>query len=452
MTHSEDQRPTPAEGSAAGPAGGQAGGQAATLTEVPDWRRLVGLDDVEAAAERLEPLAVLTPLQRNDRLCAQVGAEVFLKREDLQTVRSYKIRGAYNFIASLDPETLLPGVVCASAGNHAQGVAWSCRRLHVRGAVFLPRRTPRQKVSRIRALAGDLVDVRFAGDSFDDANAAAVDYAASTGAVVVPTFDHPLTVAGQGTIALEVVRQLGRPPDAVVVPVGGGGLVAGIAVALDGMEAPTEVIGVQPAGAPAMLRSLEAGRPVTIDITDDFVDGAVVRRPGALTFAVVRELLPDLEVVDEGRVCTEQLALYQDDGIVAEPAGALSLAALEQLTPRLAGRTVVCVLSGGNNDVARYDEIVERSLVSQGLKHYFIVAFPQQPGALRRFLDECLGPTDDIVLFEYMKKNDREFGPALVGIELADRQDLTPLLGRIAESGLDVQRVPPDSPLFHLLV
>ncbi|MHB8682505.1 MAG: threonine ammonia-lyase IlvA [Acidimicrobiales bacterium] len=418
----------------------------------PDWRELVGLADVEAAARRLAAVGVVTPLQRNDRLSERFGAEVYLKREDLQAVRSYKIRGAYNFVASLAPEALAAGVVCASAGNHAQGVAWSCRHLQVRGVVFLPRRTPRQKVARIRALAGDLVDVRFAGDSFDDAYAATLAYSAETGATVVPTFDHPLTVAGQGTIALEIVDQLGHPPAMVAVPVGGGGLVSGIAVALDGMGAPTTVVGVQPAGAPAMLRSLEAGHPVVIDIEDDFVDGAVVRRPGELTFAVVRDLLPDLEVVEEGRVCTEQLALYQDDGIVAEPAGALAVAALDDLADRIRGSEVVCILSGGNNDVARYDEIIERSLVHQGLKHYFIVAFPQQPGALRRFLDECLGPSDDIVLFEYIKKNDREFGPALVGIELAARGDLEPLLGRIAASGLDAQRVPPDSPVFRLLV
>ncbi|HLX88720.1 MAG TPA: threonine ammonia-lyase IlvA [Acidimicrobiales bacterium] len=416
------------------------------------WRDVVSLADVQAAAQRLSPLGVVTPLQRSARLSERLGTDVFLKREDLQAVRSYKIRGAYNFIASLDAEALLPGVVCASAGNHAQGVAWSCRHLGVRGVVFLPRRTPRQKVHRIRALAGELVDVRFAGDSFDDAYAAACAYAEGTGAVVVPTFDHPLTIAGQGTIALEMVEQLGRAPGLVLVPVGGGGLVSGIAVALQGLDAATEVIGVQPAGAPAMQRSLEAGHPVVIDIADGFVDGAVVRTPGAVTFAVVQDLLPDLVVVEEGRVCTEQLELYQDDGIVAEPAGALALAALDAVADRVAGRQVVCVLSGGNNDVARYDEIIERSLVHQGLKHYFIVSFPQQPGALRRFLDECLGPTDDIVLFEYIKKNDREFGPALVGVELAERSDLGPLLDRISSSGLDVQRLPPDSPVFHLLV
>ncbi len=416
------------------------------------WRDLIGLSDVQAAAERLRAVGVETPLQLNERLSERYDASVYLKREDLQAVRSYKIRGAYNFIAGLPPEQLRVGVVCASAGNHAQGVAWSCRHLGVPGVVFLPRRTPRQKVARIRALAGDLVELRFAGDTFDDANVAAAGYAVATGATVVPTFDHPMTVAGQGTVALETIRQLGRPPDVFVAPIGGGGLVSGIAVTLDGQGADTRLVGAQPAGAPAMVRSLEAGHPVTIDITDDFVDGAVVRTPGRLTFAIVRELVPEIEVVAEGRVCTEQLDLYQDDGIVAEPAGALSIAALDGLADTIGGRTVVCVLSGGNNDVARYGEIVERSLVHQGLKHYFVVAFPQQPGALRRFLDECLGPTDDIVLFEYVKKNDREFGPAVVGVELAQREDLDGLVARIAASGLDAQRLPPDSHVFRLLV
>jgi threonine dehydratase len=416
------------------------------------WRDLIGLADVRAAAERLRPVVVETPLQLNVRLSEHYGASVYLKREDLQAVRSYKIRGAFNFIAGLSPERLHAGVVCASAGNHAQGVAWSCRHLAVRGVVFLPRRAPRQKVARIRALAGELVELRFAGDTFDDANAAAAAYAADTGATVVPTFDHPMTVAGQGTVALETIAQLGGPPDVFVVPIGGGGLISGIAVTLDGLGAPTRIVGAQPAGAPAMVRSLEAGHPVTIDIADDFVDGAVVRTPGRLTFSVVRELVAEIEVVAEGRVCTEQLALYQDDGIVAEPAGALAIAALDALSGQLAGRSVVCVLSGGNNDVARYGEILERSLVYQGLKHYFVVAFPQQPGALRRFLDECLGPSDDIVLFEYVKKNDREFGPAVVGVELAQREDLEGLVSRIAASGLEAQRLPPDSPVFRLLV
>ncbi len=407
---------------------------------------------MRAAAERLGPLGVRTPLERSDRLSDRYGADVHLKREDLQAVRSYKIRGAYNLVSSLPPQTLAAGVVCASAGNHAQGVAWTCRHLGVRGVVFLPVRTPRQKVGRIAALGGGLVELRFVGDGFDEANDAATDFARHTGATLVPPFDDPRVAAGQGTVMLEVVEQLGRPPDVAVVPIGGGGLAAGAAACLDGLGAETRLVGVQPAGAPAMLRSLQAGHPVTIDVTDDFVDGAVVRTPGTFTFAVASDLVHEVLVVDEGRVCTEQLELYQDDGIVAEPAGALALAALDQLGDGIAGATVVCVLSGGNNDVARYSEIVERSLVHQGLKHYFIVEFPQQPGALRRFLDECLGPTDDIVLFEYTKKSNRELGPALVGIELADRDDLGPLLERIAGSGIHARHLPPDSPVFRYLV
>ena len=416
------------------------------------WRSQVAIDDVRQAAERLGPLGVRTALQLNERLSERTGARVYLKREDLQAVRSYKIRGAYNFIVGLPAGVLAAGVVCASAGNHGQGVAWSCRHLGVRGAVFVPERTPRQKVARIRALAGDLVELRMVGETFDDANDAALTYAHDTGATVVPTFDHPATIAGQGTIALEVGEQLGGEPDVMVVPVGGGGLISGVAVTLDGIDAATDIVGVQPSGAPAMLRSVEAGHRVTIEIDDDFIDGAVVRTPGDLTLEIVRDLVPRLMVVEEGRVCTEQLELYQVDGIVAEPAGALALAALDDLAPELAGRTVVCILSGGNNDVARYDEIIERSLVHQGLKHYFVVAFPQRPGALRQFLDECLGPRDDIVLFEYIKKNDRELGPALVGIELTERGDLEPLLARIADSGLAVERLPPESAMFRLLV
>jgi threonine dehydratase len=416
------------------------------------WREVVGLSDVRHAAVRLGPVVMETPLQLSERLSERYRASVYLKREDLQAVRSYKIRGAFNFIAGLAPERLRAGVVCASAGNHAQGVAWSCRHLAVPGVVFLPRRAPRQKVARIRMLAGDLVELRFTGDTFDDAAAACGAYAEETGATVVPTFDHPMTIAGQGTVGLEAVEQLGAAPDVFVVPIGGGGLISGIAITLEGVGASTRIIGAQPAGAPAMVRSLEAGHPVTIDIVDDFVDGAVVRTPGHLTFAVVNDLVSEIEIVAEGRVCTEQLALYQDDGIVAEPAGALAIAALDSLGASIEGKSVVCVLSGGNNDVARYGEIIERSLVHQGLKHYFVVAFPQQPGALRRFLDECLGPSDDIVLFEYVKKNDREFGPAVVGIELAHHGDLEGLVARIAASGLDAQRLPPDSPVFRLLV
>lgn len=416
------------------------------------WRAELDLADVHRAAALLAGVVADTPLQPMPRLSQATGAEVFVKREDLQPVRSYKIRGAYTFVASLTPPELAAGVVCASAGNHAQGVAFACHRLGVHGTVFLPGRTPRQKVARIAAVGGDHVEIRFAGDSFDDAAEAAEGHARATGAVVVPAFDDRRTIAGQGTAMLEAVQELDRFPDVALVPVGGGGLIAGSAVVLAGLGAPTELVGVQPSGAPGMVRSLEAGHRVTIDIDDDFVDGAVVRTPGRLPFAIVADLVSRVVTVDEGAVCTAMLDLYQEEGIIAEPAGALAVTALDVVGTSLAGATVLCMISGGNNDVARYGEIVERSLVHRGLKHYFVVDFPQRPGALREFLDDCLGPSDDIVLFEYTKKNNRELGPALVGIELADAGDLAPLLDRIDRSSLSARRLPPDSALFRLLV
>ena len=417
------------------------------------WRTQLGIDDIRQAADRLGPLGVCTPIQENERLSQRTGARVYLKREDLQAVRSYKIRGAFNFIVGLPPDVLASGVVCASAGNHGQGVAWSCRHLGVRGAVFVPERTPRQKVARIRALAGALVDLHIAGESFDDANAAAAAYAQETGATVVPTFDHPATIAGQGTVALEVMEQLGAAPDVIVVPVGGGGLVSGVAVAIDGLGALRDIVGCSPRGRPPCCARSRPG-----DASPSTSTTASSTAPWCAPPASSR-----------WRWCATWCRAWwwwkragcapSSSSSIRWTASWPSRAAPSPCSrprprwrPTSVGRTVVCILSGGNNDVARYDEIIERSLVHQGLKHYFVVAFPQRPGALRQFLDHCLGPSDDIVLFEYMKKNDREFGPALVGIELADRHDLEPLLARIAASGLAVEPLPPDSPLHRLLV
>lgn len=410
---------------------------------------MVNAGDVERAAQTLRDVVRRTPLERSSRLEERSGATVWLKREDLQVVRSYKLRGAYNLIAGLTRAERDLGVVCASAGNHAQGVAYSCRALDVAGRIFLPRTTPRQKLERIAVLGGSSIDTIVVGDSYDEANEAAAEDAARTGAVVVPPFDDPRTIAGQGTVIVEAVDQLGAFPDAVVVPVGGGGLAAGVASWLHERGPATRVIGVEPAGAASMAAALRADRPVVLDSIDTFVDGAAVRCVGELTFAAVRDHGVDVVPVDEGAVCTEMLELYQADGIIAEPAGALSTTALGDLG--LDGRTVICVLSGGNNDVSRYGDIVERSLVHRGLKHYFLVEFPQEPGALRRFLDEVLGPDDDITLFEYVKKSNRETGPALVGIELQAPDDLGPLLRRMTDSPLQMQRVPPGSPLFTFL-
>jgi threonine dehydratase len=410
---------------------------------------------VEEAADRLAAIVARTPVECNERLSARAGGEVWLKREDLQVVRSYKVRGAYNLLAQLDDAARSVGVVAASAGNHAQGVAYACRLLGIDGCVHLPRTTPRQKRDRIAALGGDRIEIVVTGDTYDDAAAAALEYAAATGATVVPAFDDVRTAAGQGTVVLEAFAQLsvvGRRPDLVVLPVGGGGLLAGAASWICGRHPGVRVVGVEPAGAASMAAALAAGEPVNIPVLDAFVDGAAVRRVGAVTYPVVRDSGVEVLSVPEGRVCSEMLSLYQADGIIAEPAGALAPAAVGyDLQPGF-GLVTLCVLSGGNNDVSRYAEVVERALVHEGLKHYFLVEFPQEPGALRRFLDEVLGPDDDITLFEYVKRSNRETGPALVGVELGRPEDLEPLLQRMASAPPRIERVPPDSPLFRFVL
>jgi len=412
---------------------------------------LVTAATIDEAAPRVAAVASRTPLELNARLSAATGAQVWLKREDLQPVRSYKIRGAYNLIVQLDDAARARGVVCASAGNHAQGVALACQRLGVTARIFVPGTTPRQKRERIVSLGGSGVEVIVTGNSYEDAFRAAQQDAARSGAVLVPAFDDPRTISGQGTVAPEIVEQLGAAPDLLVVPVGGGGLIAGIATWMSERHPTTRVLGVEPTGAPSMSAALSAGSPVSVAPVDPFVDGAAVGIVGEHTFPLVRDAGAEVMTVDEGQACTEMLRLYQTDGIIAEPAGALASAALDGLEIE-PGSTVVCVVSGGNNDISRYGEVLERSLIHQGLKHYFLVSFPQEPGALRRFLDEILGPDDDITLFDYVKRNNRDTGPALIGVELARAGDFAGLLQRLAESPLGVEQVEPGSTLFHYLV
>ena len=414
---------------------------------------------VEAAAERLAGVVATTPLERNGRLSALLDCEVWLKREDLQTVRSYKARGAYNLIAQLSEAARVAGVVAASAGNHAQGLAYACSALSVRGRVHLPRTTPRQKRDRIAMLGGDMVEIVLGGDTYDEASAAASQDAAASGATLVPAFDDPRTIAGQGTVAREVVAQLGHAPDVMVIPVGGGGLLAGSVAWLGERHPGVQVIGAEPAGAACVAAALAAGGPVTLPEMDTFVDGAAVRRAGDITYPLIAASGARLVTVDEGRVCREMLALYQIDGIIAEPAGALATGALDDLAAAAGsaavfppGATVVAVVSGGNNDVSRYAEVVERALIHEGRKHYFLVDFPQEPGALRRFLDEVLGPDDDITLFEYIKRSNRETGPALVGIELSRPEDLPALLDRMKAAPPSIEKIDSSSPLFRFLL
>ncbi|MFY2861023.1 threonine ammonia-lyase [Mycobacterium sp. THU-M104] len=412
--------------------------------------------DIDGAARRIAQVVAPTPLQFSDRLSAITGARVYLKREDLQIVRSYKIRGAYNLLVQLSGEELAAGVVCSSAGNHAQGFAYACRRLGVRGRVYVPAKTPKQKRDRIRYHGGEFIELIVGGSTYDLAAEAALADVERTGATLVPPYDDARTMAGQGTIAVELLAQrdeLGGEPDLVVVPVGGGGCIAGITTYLAERTTNTSVLGVEPAGAAAMMAALAAGEPVTLDHVDQFVDGAAVRRAGTLTYAALAAAgdMVSITAVDEGAVCTAMLDLYQNEGIIAEPAGALSVAGLLEadIEP---GSTVVCLISGGNNDVSRYGEVLERSLVHLGLKHYFLVDFPQEPGALRRFLDEVLGPNDDITLFEYVKRNNRETGEALVGIELGSAADLDGLLARMRATEIHVEPLAPGSPAYRYLL
>jgi threonine dehydratase len=406
---------------------------------------------VDAAAERLAGVAARTPLQLNERLSAATGAYVWLKREDLQPVRSYKIRGAYNLISQLEEAHRAAGVIAASAGNHGQGVAFACARLGIKGSIFVPATTPRQKRQRILALGEGRVDLVVTGDTYDEASAAATLEAQATGATLVPAFDDERTIAGQGTVAKEIIEQFGKAPDVLIAPVGGGGMISGCLAYLSERHPGTRVVGAEPAGAASMVAALAAGGPVELDRIDTFVDGAAVRRAGELTFAMVQRHRPDLYAVPEGRICSEMLALYQTEGIVTEPAGALATAALGLFRPE-PGQTVVAIVSGGNNDVSRYAEIVERSLVYEGRKHYFLVNFPQEPGALRRFLDEVLGPDDDITHFEYVKRSNRETGPALVGIELGDPASFGDLLSKMDSSPITFEVVASDSPFYRFLV
>ena len=408
--------------------------------------------DIDAAAQRIADVALRTPLEYCDRLSEVTGARVYLKREDLQSVRSYKVRGAYNLLKQLSEDELQAGVVCSSAGNHAQGFALACRSMKVHGRVYVPGKTPKQKRDRIRYHGGDFIELIVVGRTYDEAAAAALADVARTGATLVPPYDDLRTMAGQGTIAVEILDQLGYEPDLVAIGVGGGGCISGITAYLAERTTATAVLGVEPAGAAAMMAALAAGGPVTLDHVDQFVDGAAVKRAGALTYQALAAAgdMVSVTTVDEGAVCTAMLDLYQNEGIIAEPAGALSVAGLLEagVAP---GSTAVCLIGGGNNDVSRYGEVLERSLVHLGLKHYFLVDFPQEPGALRRFLDEILGPNDDITLFEYVKRNNRETGEALVGIELGSAADYDGLLGRMATSGMHVEALEPGSPAYRYL-
>ena len=410
------------------------------------------IEAINQASEVLEEILEPTPFKKNDNLSDMYQANVYLKREDLQMVRSYKIRGAYNKIRSIEPENLKNGIVCASAGNHAQGVAFSCNKLQIKGSIFMPTTTPKQKIEQVRMFGKEFIEIVLTGDTFDAANAAAIAYAKENDMTFIPPFDDPKVMEGQGTIGKELLAQSKVKLDYIFVPIGGGGLASGLGAYIKQMSPETKIIGVEPGGAPCMKTAIDAGEVVELEHIDKFVDGAAVKKAGALTYEVCREVLDDIIIVPEGAVCTTIIQMYNKSAIVVEPAGALSSAALRFYADKIKGKNVACIVSGSNNDITRMEEIREKSLLYEGLKHYFIVTFPQKSGEILSFIHDVIGPTDDLVYIQYIKKTNKNFGPALIGIELASKEDFEPFLKRMTENGFAYEYINENNQLFEILI
>jgi threonine dehydratase len=407
--------------------------------------------DFHKAAKNLQKVITKTPLQYNANWSRRYNCNIYFKREDLQVVRSYKLRGAFNMISQLKPEQLANGVVCASAGNHAQGFAYSCKKLGINGVVFMPVITPRQKINQTKMFGGEFVQIHLAGDTFDDCAAAAKEYTEQHEMTFIPPFDDYRVIEGQGTVGLEILDEL-SDVDYIFLPVGGGGLSAGVGKCFKTYSPKTKIIGLEPSGAPSMLKAIEAGHPIVLPEIDRFVDGAAVKRVGDLTFSICKDVIDEMHLIPEGKACSVILQLYNEDAIVVEPAGALSIAALDDYAEEIKGKNVVCIVSGSNNDIDRMQEIKERSLQYEGLKHYFLVNFAQRPGALKEFVNGVLGPTDDITRFEYMQKTNKENGPALIGVELKSREDYESLIQRMKFYQINFTELNKDDTLFGYLV
>ncbi len=419
---------------------------------MPSKRYFPKIEDITKARERLGEIISPTPLMYNMNLSNEYGANIYLKREDLQIVRSYKIRGAFNKIKSIPTSDCSSGVVCASAGNHAQGVAYSCNYLGIKGYIFMPTTTPKQKIEQVKMFGNGNIEIILKGDTFDDSNRIAIEYAKNENKLFVPPFDDPYVIEGQGTIGLEIIEACKEKPDYIFVPIGGGGLAAGLGAYVKQTSPNTKVIGVEPIGAAGMKRSVESGEVVTLDKIDKFVDGAAVKRVGDYTFNVCKDVLDDIIAIPEGAICSSILNLYNKDAIVAEPAGALAVTALKFFREEIKNKNIVCILSGSNNDITRTEEIREKSLLYEGLKHYFIIRFPQRSGALLSFVQDALGPNDDITHFSYTKKTNKDQGPAVIGIELASRDDFDSLIERMKRNNIAYEYLNNKKDLFEILI
>ncbi len=407
--------------------------------------------DFAGAYARLQDVVKKTPLTYNHNLSRKYACDVYLKREDLQIVRSYKLRGAYNMMSLLLPNQLVKGVVCASAGNHAQGFAYSCKKLNVKGVVFMPIITPNQKVSQTKMFGEGFVEVKLIGDTFDDCAVAAKKYTEEHGLTFIPPFDNIRIIEGQSTVGIEILEDL-QDIDFIFLPVGGGGLSAGVGAYFKTEAPQTKIIGVEPEGAPSMLTAIKAGHPVQLDHIDSFVDGAAVKRVGDATFDICKRVIDDMHLVPEGKICSTILKLYNEEAIVVEPAGALSVAALDDYADQIKGKKIVCIVSGSNNDIERMQEIKERSLQYEGLKHYFLIRFAQRPGALKEFVNQVLGPTDDITRFEYMRKNNKDSAPALVVIELQAQENYQVLIDNMKRYNINYTAINKNDNVFAYLV
>jgi threonine dehydratase len=419
---------------------------------MPDTLQRVKVEDILKAYQVLKDIVIKTPFQKDEILSERYECNVFLKREDLQIVRSFKIRGAYYLVQSLTDVEREKGVVCASAGNHAQGVAYACKALGIKGKIFMPSTTPRQKVSRVEFFGGEFTEVILTGDTFDDSYEKAQAYCQDNNMNFIHPFDDYLTITGQGTVGVEILNEMEEPISHLFMSIGGGGLASGVGSYIKSITPETKLIGVEPEGAPGMKESFKQNAVVSLEHIDKFVDGAAVKQVGTLTFEMAKDLLHDIVLVPEGKVCSTILSLYNENAIIAEPAGALSIAALEEYRDEIKGKNVVCIVSGGNNDIERMQEIKERSLIYEGLKHYFIVNFPQRAGALREFMHDVLGETDDITRFEYTKRNNRDKGPVLVGIELKQPDDYQRLVENMNTKGFTYIEINKDPDLFNLLI
>ena len=413
---------------------------------------LFNIKDIQKAKDIVRDVALITPLQRNERLSEQYGANVYFKREDLQPIRSFKLRGAYHKMYKLSETEKKLGIVCASAGNHAQGVALACNKLGIKGTIFMPVPTPKQKLNQVRMFGGENIETRLVGDTFDDSYAAAQLYKDQSKSIFIHPFEDKDVVIGQATLALELLEQAQDPIDYILVPIGGGGLISGVLHVFKTLSPYTKVIGIEPEGAPAMYQSLERGKNTELNSIDPFVDGAAVRKVGDDAYDLCDNYLDKLVLVSEGKICQSILKLYNREAIVVEPAGAMSTASLKIIGEEIKGKNVACLICGGNNDITRMAEIKERALLEAKLLHYFIVRFPQRAGALKEFVADVLGPKDDITFFEYSKKNNRSNGPAVVGIELKNPYDFNPLVERMKLKGFYGDYINNKPDLFQFLI